>query len=234
MEGGCRVPHTASSGPWEGVFLGQGTDSYFQGQRNPLIIKMGQGWGGPGTISGCIWSPGLKSGCSSQQKAFLELLLRDAAVRTSCETKGIMALQVGPSTHRGTGSWPPSLPRATCPSWGSCLIMVISAVPVTSATAEGCGRAGRRAQGKFQVAKGPRKLGVGCAQEGSGRRGRIPDDHAHHLSCACKQSQLKLPTPAPHHCLFPPRGLNCCGHTEWVGQECPGPALCRGSPSHCS
>ena len=36
MEGGCRVPsHTASSGPWEGVFLGQETDSYFQGEISP-------------------------------------------------------------------------------------------------------------------------------------------------------------------------------------------------------
>lgn len=85
-----------------------------------------------------------------------------------------MALQAGPSTRRGTGSWPPSFHGPPALSGGSCLIMVISQLsqslqPLLRVVG---GQAGELR--KFQVAKGPRKLGVGCAQEGSGEEGKDP------------------------------------------------------------
>lgn len=56
---------------------------------------------------------------------------------------------------------------------------------------------------KFQVAKGPRKLGVGCAQEGSGEEGEgsqmtMPIIYPVLVSRANSVSN----PPAPHHCLF--------------------------------
>ena len=124
-------------------------------------------------MSGCIWSPALNVGAHHSRKLSWGSC-SDAAVRTSCETKGIMALQAGPSTHRGTSSWPPSFHGAPALSGGSCLIMVISQLsqslqPLLRVVG---GQAGELR--KFQVAKGPRKLGVGCAQEGSGEEGKDP------------------------------------------------------------
>lgn len=130
---------------------------------------------------------------------------------------------------RGTGSWPSPSSRATCPFWG--LLPHhghLTAVLVTSATAEGCeGR--QESSESSRWPRDPGNWGWAVHRRALGRRGRIPDDHAHHLSCAVSRAN-SVSNPAPHHCLFL-RGLNCCGHTEWVGQECPGPALCRGSPS---